>query len=306
MHSFKISELGLALMVTVLSSAPAVTGCDAYPDTPFEEDLEGDADVPANAEACDNGLDDDGDGFVDEECTCERGEVQVCYGGAASRAGLGACLLGQQVCGGVGEFSVWGVCTGWVAPSVEICGDGIDQDCDGLDSSCTSTCGDAICEGLETCETCPEDCGACPVDPAPCGDSPSGTAESRTMYESPTVPHGEECRSEMQTRTCVDGEWTAWSGSYTFPGCVVDEAPDCINDGVSPQLEALHGGPYQNCGGVFEAHTSIALDTAFWSGCCGYLVRVCAVEGYSTLNRLYCDADADVWCNPDESGECQF
>jgi len=66
--------------------------------------------------------------------------------------------------------------------STEICGNNIDEDCDGEIKACkkpgksngkpkpsipTEVCGNGVCEGNETCENCESDCGACP---AVCGD----------------------------------------------------------------------------------------------------------------------------------------
>lgn len=62
----------------------------------------------------------------------------------------------------------------------------------------------------------------------------------------------------------------------------------CTPSGVSPQLSALNGGPYQNCVGGTIPRVDTQSNTTAWSGCCGDLVRVCAVSGYSTQNVLYC------------------
>ena len=59
----------------------------------------GDADVDGgpSTELC-NGVDDDGDGRVDEGCGCSVGVEQSCYPGPAALAGVGVCLLGRQMC----------------------------------------------------------------------------------------------------------------------------------------------------------------------------------------------------------------
>ncbi len=114
-------------------------------------------------EACGDGLDNDCDGFLDEDCGCDEGTSQSCYSGSPSTVDIGLCEAGTQLCDG----GLWtSTCEGEVLPAIEIC-DGLDQDCDGVaDNDCG--CGDSECNGDETCESCPEDCGGC----APsCGDN---------------------------------------------------------------------------------------------------------------------------------------
>lgn len=67
-----------------------------------------------------------------------------------------------------------------------------------------------------------------------------------------------------------------------------DAGAACTPSGISPQLQAVPGGPYQNCQGGTIPRTDVQLNTQPWSGCCGELVRICAVTGFSTQNALYC------------------
>lgn len=89
------------------------------------------------AEACD-GYDDDGDGQVDEGCVCMPGATQACFPFAPELASIGICGWGTQTCEGGGEFGSWSACDGATGPRDEVCGDGIDDDCDGADLPCGS------------------------------------------------------------------------------------------------------------------------------------------------------------------------
>jgi len=71
-----------------------------------------------------NGLDDDCDGDVDEDCSCTPGAQQPCG------SDVGECVAGTQTCVTGGT---WGPCTGNTGPAAEdLTGcDGLDNDCDG-------------------------------------------------------------------------------------------------------------------------------------------------------------------------------
>ena len=79
-------------------------------------------------ETC-NGKDDDCDGRVDFTAGSSKPLVQSCYFGPAETKGKGPCKGGTHVC----ENGKWSSdCKGSVIPKEELCGNRIDEDCDGI------------------------------------------------------------------------------------------------------------------------------------------------------------------------------
>ncbi len=100
----------------------------------------GAADPPENCE----GLDDDCDGDVDEDCDCIEGDTQVCYSGTPQTQNVGECHDGLQTCDIDG---VYGACVGDQTPTQEIC-NGFDENCDGVDDDGNPDGGGACNTGL--------------------------------------------------------------------------------------------------------------------------------------------------------------
>ncbi|MBO6937719.1 MAG: putative metal-binding motif-containing protein [Deltaproteobacteria bacterium] len=74
---------------------------------------------PGNAEDCDTPIDDNCSGGANEDCACTGSETRPCAGAQ------GVCATGTQTCSG-GTF---GGCS--ISPSTEVCGDMLDQNCNG-------------------------------------------------------------------------------------------------------------------------------------------------------------------------------
>jgi hypothetical protein len=82
-------------------------------------------------------------------------------------------------------------------------------------------------------------------------------------------------------RTCMVSGYSTQNTLTCYDGT-------CNVGGVTPQLAALPGGPYQNCQGGTIPRVDYQADTTGWSGCCGGILRTCKVSGYSTENTITC------------------
>jgi hypothetical protein len=88
---------------------------------------------------------------ADNQCypECEPGDLDECYDGTPVTLDVGVCHSGSRTCGMTG---VWGTCSGQTEPGEEICGNEIDEDCDGSlvavdqDGDGWSTCDGDCCD----------------------------------------------------------------------------------------------------------------------------------------------------------------
>lgn len=103
-------------MTTLDCSAPA-----GFALQPGDCDDANPARNPGNGENCDTPIDDncDPDELVNEDCACSGSETRPCPGA------MGVCASGIETCSG-GTF---GSCS--ITPAMEVCGDGLDQNCNG-------------------------------------------------------------------------------------------------------------------------------------------------------------------------------
>ena len=95
-------------------------------------------------EICDNGLDDDCNGKVDDTCVCVPGLVQPCFLGEPGRVNVGPCQTGTQTCMGSAEFGSWGPCDNGTWPGPEVC-DELDNDCNGCADDNLCCAGELSC-----------------------------------------------------------------------------------------------------------------------------------------------------------------
>jgi len=73
----------------------------------------------------------------------------------------------------------------------------------------------------DSCEEQMNSACAAPRTRSPCGSTAHGDTESRTYYSLEQVNAPESCQSETQTRTCDNGSFDSWSGSYAYKSCKV-------------------------------------------------------------------------------------
>ena len=217
-----------------------------------------DPDCAAPPEVCDNGVDDNGNGLID----CADPQCDGFMDGACSTGLPGICADGTNVCQNGGQVCNQNQPAGTEGPFGDAtCGDGLDNDCDGLtdgnDPDCTPVpeiCDDGIDNngnGLVDCAD--PDCdgftgGAC--DTGNSGICAAGTTACRQLQEfcDQNQPAGTE--GPFDSPTCTDGLDNDCDGvtDAADPDCAVP--PEVCDNGTDDNGNGLIDCQDPQCDGV--------------------------------------------------------
>lgn len=178
---------------------------------------------------------------------CTNGQTISCYTGPAETKNKGECKAGTQTC----VNRQWGACQGEVLPSAEICGDSIDNNCDGqVDEGC---CEDKDGDGHYAIDpSCPEgdDCND--------GDSSIYPGATEKCDNKDNNCDG-EVDEGLSTDADEDGHYTPDScktpnddcndsDAGIYPGaqelcydCKDNNCNNQIDEGCCPEIESLTG-----------------------------------------------------------------
>jgi len=126
---------------------------------------------------------------------------------------------------------------------------------------------------------------------ASCGSTPHNGIESRVAYSTSSVAYGQSCAQQNQTRTCNNGSWSSWSGSYQYLSCSVQGAASCgsvpHNGTESRVAYSAASVPYgQLCSAIGQNQTRTC-DNGSWSNWSGsYQYLSCSVQSAASCGSV--------------------
>lgn len=231
---------------------------------------------PSGLELCD-GKDNNCDGVVDVGCPCESNDTRSCG------ISQGVCREGSQSC----VNGYWGICYGsYVGHTPEICGNGLDEDCDGYSDE---FCG---CEDGST-QECGVNTGVCKKGVEVCFDG------NWSVCSGSVDPSSEKC-SGGKDEDCdglVDCNDPSCSLDLSCKGLGSATCFDKVKN--QGELGVDCGGPCPSCsascGFGFVKNSCVCGEVVRYSGyCCDgvYQLESCDEPCLDSDNDGVCDADA--------------
>jgi hypothetical protein len=161
---------------------------------------------------------------------CSPGASRNCYTGVSGTEDVGACHGGMQTCTSAGQ---WGNCDGEVVPVGEICGNGVDDDCNGLtdenqdaDGDGWTTCGGDCCDSLTACSNPKEvNPGAFDVPGDGVDNDCDGMIDNTPLLCDQGLASGSTNALDFakaidicQTATAMDKKWGVLDGKFSLSG----------------------------------------------------------------------------------------
>jgi len=228
--------------------------------------------VTPTADVCIDGLDNDCDGAVDDGCVCAPGSAAACYDGPAGTEGVGTCVAGTHICSADG--SAFGPCVGAVTPATDVCGDGVDSDCDGTaDDGCVCAPGAAAAcydgpagtVGVGVCAAGTMTCNADGSAYGPCQGAVTPTTEICDSQDNDCnglADDAPQCQPEICNNGVDDNlnglTDCAEPGCATNAACITPAAERFCNDGVDNDGDGLTDAAEAACGWAIAALPSCA------------------------------------------------
>jgi len=163
----------------------------------------------------------------DPNAPCNPGDSAKCYSGQAGTEDVGPCQGGKRTCDDTGA---WGACVGEVVPHGEMCGDGVDNNCNGsvdedvdMDGDGVTTCQGDCCDSTECSTPALVNAGAFDAPGNNFDDDCNGVVDDGVLLCDQGLPSGSldamdyaKAIDLCQTATMADKKWGVISATLTL------------------------------------------------------------------------------------------
>jgi hypothetical protein len=267
----------------------------------------------AARETCDNNIDDNCNGLIDDGCGCKPGASRDCYLGPPGSSSNAPCKKGQQRCIG-GNF--WSGCQPAALPLVETC-NGIDDDCDGKadennpggGAACKINNARGLCaDGKIVCVNGQLDCKTTYVATKDdrC-DGKDNDCDGQVDEDDPLI--GKTCTVPKTQGPCSEGKVLCKAGAYVCESQVksVQETCNGIDDDCDGAVDNNLTRLCPNQKGVCAGATAICAGEKGWLACSSSNNRRQAGGQYE-LKETLCDGkdndcDGEIDEDPNDSSK---